>query len=320
MADHLSRLKNPHLEEFRDDDIDDNFPDKTLVNVCSTEEDNIPWFADFANYLVGKILRKGLTYAQHYKFFLELNYYFWDEPYLFKMCPDGMILRCVYAAKTQKILDKCHHGPTGGHYGPSTTTKNVFDAAFKTPISTTPYWLLYEKTCHLPFRIEHRAYWALRSCNPDLKLAEEKQFMQMHELDEVRFQASKWHGPFVVKHGFTSGYVELYDKHGGSFIVNEYRVKLYHEEEQINELKTKEIHLMCKQGKMEAIPFMASFRATYRETMPWVTENPFIYSLVENTCNEAKLYDLDETGEGIVKRNFVYVKRDPSKKSTLGVK
>nr|GEW23854.1 DNA-directed DNA polymerase [Tanacetum cinerariifolium]GEX50328.1 DNA-directed DNA polymerase [Tanacetum cinerariifolium] len=28
-ADHLSRLENPHLEELRDDDIDDNFPDKT---------------------------------------------------------------------------------------------------------------------------------------------------------------------------------------------------------------------------------------------------------------------------------------------------
>ncbi|GJZ52016.1 reverse transcriptase domain-containing protein [Tanacetum coccineum] len=57
-AYHLSRLEIPHLEEVRDDDIDDNFPDKTLMNVSSTEEDKIPWFADFANYLVGKILKK----------------------------------------------------------------------------------------------------------------------------------------------------------------------------------------------------------------------------------------------------------------------
>ncbi|GJT77881.1 reverse transcriptase domain-containing protein [Tanacetum coccineum] len=53
-ADHLSRLENPHLEELRDDNINDNFPDETLINVSLTEEDNIPWFADFANYLVGK--------------------------------------------------------------------------------------------------------------------------------------------------------------------------------------------------------------------------------------------------------------------------
>ncbi|GJT29374.1 hypothetical protein Tco_0909649 [Tanacetum coccineum] len=122
---------------------------------------------------------------------------------------------------------------------------------------------------------------------------------------------SKWYGPFMVKHGFSSGYVELYDKHGGSFIVNVHHVKLYHDEEQINELTTKEIHLMCEQGKMKAIPFMAPFLADYAEKL-------FIYSVVENTCNEAKLYDLDETGEGIVKENFLYVKKDLSKKSPLG--
>nr|GEV66822.1 reverse transcriptase domain-containing protein [Tanacetum cinerariifolium] len=129
-ADHLSRLENLNLEELRDDDIDDNFPDETLINVSSIEEDKIPWFADFANYLVGKILRKGLTYAQRCKFFSKLKHYFWDEPYLFKMSPDGMIRRSVYGAETQKILDECHHGPTRGHYGPSTTTKKVFDAGF----------------------------------------------------------------------------------------------------------------------------------------------------------------------------------------------
>nr|GEZ31694.1 reverse transcriptase domain-containing protein [Tanacetum cinerariifolium] len=41
-ADHLSRLENPHLKELRDDDIDDNFYDETLINVSSAEEDKIP--------------------------------------------------------------------------------------------------------------------------------------------------------------------------------------------------------------------------------------------------------------------------------------
>ncbi|GKE12253.1 hypothetical protein Tco_1415804 [Tanacetum coccineum] len=95
---------------------------------------------------------------------------------------------------------------------------------------------------------------------------------------------------------------------------------MYHDEEQTNELTTEEIHLMCEQGKMEAISFKGPFLADYRETMPWVTEKPFIYSVVENTWNQAKLYDLDETGEGIVKGNFRYVKKDLSKKSSLGKK
>ncbi|GJX15105.1 reverse transcriptase domain-containing protein [Tanacetum coccineum] len=32
-TDHLSRLENPNLEELRDEDIDDNFSDETLMNV-----------------------------------------------------------------------------------------------------------------------------------------------------------------------------------------------------------------------------------------------------------------------------------------------
>ncbi|GJU73125.1 reverse transcriptase domain-containing protein [Tanacetum coccineum] len=63
----------------------------------------------------------------------ELKHYFWDEPYLFKACPDGMIRRCVHGSETQKILDECHHGPTGGHYGPSITAKKVFDVGFYWP-------------------------------------------------------------------------------------------------------------------------------------------------------------------------------------------
>ncbi|GJU11034.1 reverse transcriptase domain-containing protein [Tanacetum coccineum] len=44
----------------------------------------------------------------------------------------------------------------------------AFRTAYKTPIGTTPYRLIYGKNCHLPFEIEHRAYWALKNCNPDL--------------------------------------------------------------------------------------------------------------------------------------------------------
>ncbi|GJV41038.1 hypothetical protein Tco_1419478 [Tanacetum coccineum] len=185
----------PNLEELRDEDINDNFHDETLMNISTNDNKEIPWFAYFANYLVGKILRKGLTYAQRCKFFSNLKHYFWGEPCLFKMYPDGMIRRCDYSSETQKLLDACYHGPTGGHYGPSTTAKKLDDAlrafrtAYKTPIGTTPYWLLYGKTCHLPLEIEHRVYWALRSSNLDLKIVGEKRFLQLHELDELRLQA-----------------------------------------------------------------------------------------------------------------------------------
>ncbi|GKE47306.1 hypothetical protein Tco_1478564 [Tanacetum coccineum] len=139
-ADHFSCLENPNLEELREDEIDDNFLDEILMKI-ENHEVEIPWFADFANYLVGNILRKCLTYAQCRKFFSALKHYFWEEPYLFKMCPDEMKRRCVHGAETRKFLDECHHGPTGGQYGPSTAARKVFDVDF--------YWPTIFKEAHI---------------------------------------------------------------------------------------------------------------------------------------------------------------------------
>ncbi|GJR38769.1 reverse transcriptase domain-containing protein [Tanacetum coccineum] len=65
----------------------------------------------------------------------------------------------------------------------------AFRTAYKTPTGTTPYKLIYGKNCHLPFEIKHRAYWALKNCNPDLIAAGEKRMFQLHELDELIYQA-----------------------------------------------------------------------------------------------------------------------------------
>ncbi|GJZ50849.1 reverse transcriptase domain-containing protein [Tanacetum coccineum] len=361
-ADHLTRIKNDKISD--DSEVDDNFPGETLMEINTKDE---PWFADFANYLVADIIPKGMTYQQKNKFFSDLKHYFWEEPYLFKVCSDGMIRRCISGPETRTILDQCHHGPTGGHYGPNVTAKKVLDSGFywptiikeahtlvrlceacqktgniskrdemplnniqvceifdiwgidfmgpfpksykfeyilvavdyvskwaeaqalptndarvvitflkklfcrfgmpkalisdrgthfcnkimektmkrygvnhrfstsyhpqtsgqventnralkrilektvkdnpaiwsrklddalwafrttyKTPTGTTPYELIYGKNCHLPFEIEHRAYWALKNCNPDLIAAGEKRMFQLHESDELRHQA-----------------------------------------------------------------------------------------------------------------------------------
>nr|GEV47398.1 hypothetical protein [Tanacetum cinerariifolium] len=47
----------------------------------------------------------------------------------------------------------------------------AFRKAYKTPIGCTPYKLVYGKACHLPIKLEHKAYWALKQANFDLTVA-----------------------------------------------------------------------------------------------------------------------------------------------------
>ncbi|GJZ18537.1 reverse transcriptase domain-containing protein [Tanacetum coccineum] len=62
----------------------------------------------------------------------------------------------------------------------------AFCTAFKTPIGCTPYKLVYGKSCHLPIELEHRAYWALKHVNFDLKTVGDHRKLQLNEVNELR--------------------------------------------------------------------------------------------------------------------------------------
>ncbi|GJS23031.1 reverse transcriptase domain-containing protein [Tanacetum coccineum] len=88
-------------------------------------DDNGPVVGHFANSTPGNFMIKGMSSQQKRKFFKDVKHYFWDDPFLFKICADQVIRRCVSGQEAFDILKACHSGPTGGHYGANSTLKDL---------------------------------------------------------------------------------------------------------------------------------------------------------------------------------------------------
>nr|GEU91572.1 reverse transcriptase domain-containing protein [Tanacetum cinerariifolium] len=204
----------------------------------------------FTNFYARNFIVKGMSSQQKKKFFKDVKHYLWDDPYLFQICADQIIRRCVHGKEAYDILKACHEEPTGGHHGANHTAKKdviqvceifnvwaidfmgpfmssrgnsgqvevsnrglkhilertirenhalwseklkdalwAFRTAYKTPIGCTLYKLVYEKYCHLPIELEHKAYWALKHVDFDLKTVGDHRKLQHNELNELRDQA-----------------------------------------------------------------------------------------------------------------------------------
>ncbi|GJV32861.1 putative nucleotidyltransferase, ribonuclease H [Tanacetum coccineum] len=132
-ADHLSRLENPNIGELAKEEIEDKFLDEHLMILKTKLNDEEPWYADYVNYIVGKVVPPEWTPEKKRRFFSQVKNYFWAEPYAIRLCPENVMRRCVAGSEILKILAHYHSGPTGRHHSASVTCRKVYDAGFYWP-------------------------------------------------------------------------------------------------------------------------------------------------------------------------------------------
>jgi len=97
VADHLSKLTIDSTSDIPP--INDYIPDESLLSLSP-----MPWFANFVNFLaLGYLLAYWSTQDKR-KFLNEVKNFYWDDPCLFKYCPDQIFRRCIFDNEVSSFI------------------------------------------------------------------------------------------------------------------------------------------------------------------------------------------------------------------------
>ncbi|CAM8959499.1 unnamed protein product [Rhodiola kirilowii] len=121
------------LQEFTIDIKDKKRGDPFIGEYLLSVKDDAPWYADYVNYLTCNILQNDLDHNQTRKFLHDVSRYFWDDPFLYKLCQDGIYRTCVPEVDTKGIIACCHSSSYGGHGSASKTTAKILQSGFYWP-------------------------------------------------------------------------------------------------------------------------------------------------------------------------------------------
>nr|GEZ62408.1 reverse transcriptase domain-containing protein [Tanacetum cinerariifolium] len=224
-ADHLSRLENPRKDMFENKDINENFPLETLGSISNgrpfpSSRGNkyilvaVDYFSKWVEAkalptnnarVVVKFLKSLFArFGTPRAIISDCGAHFCNDQFAKVITKYGVTHRLAIAYHPQtsrqvkasnrglkRILERTISENRASWSDKLDDALWAFYTAFKTPIGCTLYKLVYGKSCHLPIELEHKAYWALKYANFDLKTMGDHQKLQLNELNELRDQAYK---------------------------------------------------------------------------------------------------------------------------------
>ena len=120
VANYLSRMQVTNLQE---PPLNDFLRDDMLLKVT----DSTPWYANIVNLMVAGYVppeenKKKLIY--------ESRRHLQDDSYLYRVCSDGLLRRCVPTAEAIQIIEKCYTAAYRGHYGAFGTQAKIWQSSF----------------------------------------------------------------------------------------------------------------------------------------------------------------------------------------------
>jgi len=133
-ADLLSRVTKYSTSDITP--IDDYFSNESLLSLSS-----MPWFAKNINFLASGFLPLTRVPKTKESFLSDVQIFYWDDPYLFKCCPDQIFQRCIPDNEVSSVIKLCHSKACGSHFSSKKTTEKILQCGF--------YWPTMFKDTHV---------------------------------------------------------------------------------------------------------------------------------------------------------------------------
>ena len=74
-----------------------------------------------------------MDFSTKRKFLADIKKYYFDNPYLFKYCPNQLMRRCVPNNDQIEVLIFCHSEACGGHFSTRKTADKTLQVGFYWP-------------------------------------------------------------------------------------------------------------------------------------------------------------------------------------------